>query len=85
MSIMLEIDCPAELLAELHADAEGMRRLLKDKTALALFKEGRLSSGLASRWLGEPRVHFLFRAMQEGAVLGADSEDEVRRELAGLE
>lgn len=81
---MLEVDCPPEVLAELHADAEGMRRILKEKTAMALFKEGRLSSGLASSWLGEPRVHFLFRAMQDGAVLGGDSEDEFRRELSAL-
>ena len=84
MSTHLEIDFPPEVLLELHVTPEGLAGLLKQKSALALFREGRLSSGLAARWVGLPRVRFLLQAMAEGAVLGEDSADEARREAALL-
>jgi len=84
MSTSLEIDFPPEVLLELHVTPEELVQLLKQKSALALFREGRISSGLAARWLGLPRVQFLLQAMTEGAVLGEDSADEARREAALL-
>ena len=83
MRTSLEIDVPPEVLLELHLTPEALGQLLKEKSAVALFREGRLSSGLAARWTGLPRVQFLIQAMSEGAVLGEDSAEEARRE-AGL-
>ena len=69
MSTSLEIDFPPEVLLELHLTPEELARLLKQKCALAFFREGRLSSGLAARWIGMPRVQFLLQAMAEGGSL----------------
>ena len=80
MNTHVEIDFPPELLLELHATPEELAQLLKEKGAVSLFKEGRISSGLAARWVGQSRTEFLMTAMREGAVLGTDSEDDYRRE-----
>ncbi len=79
------VDCPPEVMLELHADAAAMAVMLKEKASFSLFKEGRISSGLAARWLGVSRPEFLFRAMQDGATLMTNGEDELRRELSVLE
>lgn len=80
MQNIIEIECPAELMIGLHANAEDMAQLVRREAALGLFRDGRISSGMASRWLGVPRVSFLLDAMQHGAVLLDDSEDDFRRE-----
>ena len=84
MSTHVEIEYLPEVLLELHTTPEELARLLKEKCASALFREGRISSGLAARWTGLPRAQFLMQAMREGAVIGTDSADEVRRETALL-
>ncbi len=80
MSSDVTVEVPAEVLLELHLSSDGMARLLKEKAAIALFGEGRLSSGLAARWLGIPRSQFLLQAMAAGASLLDDSADDFRRE-----
>ncbi|MDI1251353.1 MAG: hypothetical protein PSV13_21005 [Lacunisphaera sp.] len=40
----------------------------------------RLSSGLAAKWLGQPRVGFLFKAMQQGARLLDQGQTDFERE-----
>jgi hypothetical protein len=47
-----------------------------------LFREGAISSGIAARWLGVPRAHFLMDAMRHGATLLEDSDDDFRRETS---
>jgi len=85
MRNIVQIECPSEILIGLHMDAEGFSDLMKRQTAIALFKEGKLSSGMAARWLGIPRVHFLLWAMQEGnATLLEDNEDDFARETTLL-
>ncbi|APW47763.1 MAG: UPF0175 family protein [Rhodoferax sp.] len=84
MKHIIEIDCPPEILMGLHLDADGFAELVKLQSAIALFKDGKLSSGMAARWLGLPRVHFLLQAMQAGATLLADNEDDLARETALL-
>lgn len=84
MESIIKIECPPEILIGLHMDAERFSELMKLKTAIALFKDGKLSSGMASRWLGIPRVRFLMLAMEEGAVLLEDSEEELARETTLL-
>ncbi len=59
MKHTIEIDCTPEILMGLHLDAQRFGELIKLQSATALFKEGKLSSGMAARWCGVPRVHFL--------------------------
>ena len=80
MQNVIEIECPTELLIGLNTNAEDMAELVRREAALGLFRDGRISSGMASRWLGIPRVTFLMDAMRLGNVLLDDSEDDFRRE-----
>lgn len=85
MRNVVEIDFPSEILLGLHLDAGQFAKLIKTETAIALFKDGKLSSGMAARWLGVPRVHFLIQAMQEGAAaLLQDNEEDFSRETSLL-
>lgn len=85
MKSTIEIDCPPEILMGLHLDAKQFGDLIKLQAATALFKEGKLSSGMAARWCGMPRVHFLMHAMQSAdATLLDDTEDDLARETALL-
>ena len=85
MRNVVEIDFPSEILLGLHLDAEQFARLIKKETAIALFKDGKLSSGMAARWLGVPRVHFLIQAMQEAdATLLQNNEEDFSRETSLL-
>ena len=49
-----------------------------------LFKDGKISSGMASSWLNIPRIKFLLKAFDAGAVLMEDNEDDFRRETAEI-
>jgi hypothetical protein len=80
----ISITCPQEILLGLHMDAQQFAAMLKEQSAMALFKQGRLSSGMAANWLGVPRAYFLLKAMQEGATLLENSADDYRRETALL-
>ncbi len=84
MNQTVAIECPAEILVSLHMNAEGLAGFMKEQAAFALFREGRLSSGTAAAWLGIPRVTFLMRAMDAGAVLLEDSADDLARETSWL-
>jgi predicted HTH domain antitoxin len=80
----ITIECPSEVLLELHVSAEELGTLLKETVALELFRKGRLSSGLAARWAGQERMPFLMKAMEQGAVLLDQGEDDFRRETSLL-
>jgi len=85
MQNTIEIACPQEILPGLHLDAEQFAGLVKEEAAIALFREGRLSSGMAASWLGVPRAHFLLKAMQAGgASLLENNEDDFLRETSLL-
>lgn len=85
MKHTIEIDCPPEILMGLHLDAKRFADLVKLQSATALFREGKLSSGMAARWCGLPRVHFLLQAMQlGGARLLDNNDDDFSRETALL-
>ena len=56
---------------------------VKPRAAVALFREGRMSSGVAARWLKVPRVRFLLLAMEKvgellADPLAVDEHDQVR-------
>lgn len=82
MTQTIHIDCPAEVLLGLHCGPEELARLVTLRAAVALFKEGRISSGLAAEWCGLPRPVFLLEAMRAGAELLEDSDDDQRRETS---
>ena len=82
MRNVIEIECPPELLLGLHSNVEQFAERVKREAAYALFREGSISSGVAARWLGVPRAHFLMDAMRHGATLLDDSEDDFRRETS---
>ena len=84
MKNTIEIECPPEILMGLHMDSQRFADLIKLQSATALFREGKLSSGMAARWCGLPRVHFLLHAMQAGAVLMDNNDDDFTRETALL-
>lgn len=85
MQNTIEIECPREILLGLHLDADQFANLVKEQAALALFREGRLSSGMAASWLGVPRAHFLLKAMKTGgANLLENNEDDFLRETSLL-
>lgn len=85
MKNVIEIDYPQEILLGLHLDAAQFANLVKTETAVALFREGKLSSGMAARWLNMPRALFLLKAMQGGAAtLLRDNEDDFNREISLL-
>ncbi len=80
MKNMIHIQCPTELLVSLQVNSEIFADLIKFQTAIALFKQGRISSGMAARWLNVPRIIFLMQAMELGAELLEDSQDDFDRE-----
>jgi len=80
MKNMIHIQCPTELLVSLQINSETFADLIKFQTAIALFKQGRISSGMAARWLNIPRIIFLMQAMELGAELLEDSQDDFDRE-----
>lgn len=84
MKNTIEIDCPQEVLLSLHSDVKHLAELMKLQTSIYLFKEHKISSGTAANWLGLDRAKFLYLAMEAGAVLLADDEDDYQRETSLL-
>jgi hypothetical protein len=84
MQSVIPITGPQEILLGLHKDAEQFPTQLKEQSAMVLFRGGRLSSGMAASWLGVPRAHFLIKAMQGGATLLENTQEDFRRETALL-
>ena len=80
MHTTAELDFPEEILASTQLSAERLVERAKLETALALYREGRLSSGLAAKWLGESRAGFLHRAFAAGIPLLDNSQDDFERE-----
>jgi predicted HTH domain antitoxin len=78
----LTIEYPEEILQALQKEPvefEAEARLL---LALKLHEDGRLSTGLAARLAGLPRVSFLFVLGQHGLSPFGESPDKLQEELA---
>ena len=84
MTNTITIDCPDELLIGLHFDPEQFADFIKMETAVSLFKDGKISSGMASSWLNISRIKFLIKAFDAGAVFMDDTEDDFRRETVEI-
>lgn len=83
-SSAIMIVCPGEILLELHVSEEELAALIKETTAIALFRKGKLSSGLAAKWTGQDRIPFLMKAMEQGARLLDQGEADFRRETSPI-
>lgn len=73
----LTLDCGPELAVALgrrQSELEGEVRLA---SALKLFELGRISSGLAARLAGMPRVQFLMTCGQYQVTVFQQTEDEL--------
>lgn len=84
MKNTVQIQCPTELLVSLQVNSEKFAEIIKLQTAIALFKQGKISSGMAAKWLEMPRITFLMQAMEAGAELLENSQDDFARETALL-
>ncbi|MCI5207566.1 MAG: hypothetical protein D3910_01960 [Candidatus Electrothrix sp. ATG2] len=51
MENIMKIQCPTELLLGLHVNAERLAEIVKLEAAIALFRKGKISSGMAAKWL----------------------------------
>ena len=84
METTATLQIPVEVLLSSHLTAERLVERAKLEAALALYREGNISSGLAASWVGEPRVSFLLRAQAAGIALLTDSNDDFNRECSLL-
>lgn len=68
-------------MLDLHLNEEEFGNLIKETSAITLFRDGRITSGMAAAWLGMPRV----QAMQDDSVaLLCDTNEEFARETSLL-
>ena len=51
-----QLDVPEEILLSAHLTAEGLVERAKLEAALALYREGGVSSGLAATWVSLPQM-----------------------------
>ncbi len=84
MENVIQIECPSELLLGLHVNVENLADIVKLEAAISLFNKGKISYGMAAKWLDIPRVSFLFKALEQGGVLLEDSVNDFRRETKSL-
>jgi len=85
MQNTIEIQYPSEIMLDLHLNEDEFGDLIKETSAVTLFRDGRITSGMAAAWLGIPRVRFLLKAMQDESVaLLCDTNEEFIRETSLL-
>jgi len=78
----LKITYPSEVLWALQQEPEEFESEARLLLALKLYETGRLSSGLAAKLAGVPRVTFLFLLGQHGLSPFGEEPDELERDLA---
>jgi predicted HTH domain antitoxin len=75
------ISYPPEVLWALQKDPEEFETEARLLLALKLYETGRLTSGLAARLAGVPRVTFLFLLSQHGLSPFGEEPAELERDL----
>jgi predicted HTH domain antitoxin len=78
----LSISYPPEVLWALQEEPNEFEAEARLILALALYERGKLSSGLAARLAGVPRVTFLFLLGQHGLSPFGETDDELEQDLA---
>lgn len=77
----LTISYPPEVLWALQEEPDAFEAEARLILALALYERGKLSSGLAARLAGVPRVTFLFLLGQHGLSPFGETADELEQDL----
>ncbi len=77
----LTIEYPSEILWALEQDPEEFRREARLMLALKLYETGKLSTGLAARLAGVPRITFFYLLGQHGLSPFGEEPDELARDL----
>ena len=78
----LNISYPPEVLWALQQEPEQFEEEARLLLALKLYETGKLSSGLAAKLAGVPRVTFLFLLGQHGLSPFGEEPDDIERDLA---
>ncbi len=76
------ISYPPEVLWALQEEPDEFEAEARLILALALYERGKLSSSLAARLAGVPRVIFLFLLGQHGLSPFGETADELEQDLA---
>jgi len=84
MRNIISFECPPELLIGLNYNADEFARYVQFETAVTLFKTGKITSGMAAKWLGIPRIQFLTQAFGAHAEFLENNDDDFRRETSVL-
>lgn len=77
----LTIDYPPEVEFALDEEPRVFEREARELLAVKLYETGRLSSGLAAKLAGLPRVAFLFVLSRYGLSAFGETPDELERDL----
>jgi hypothetical protein len=75
------LEIPEEALLALKADGPAAAALLRLAAAVKLYELGRLSSGVAAQLAGVPRVVFLTKLGELGAMAFGQVEAELAEDL----
>ncbi len=78
----ITIEYPSEILWALQQDPEEFQKEARLLLALQLYKTGRLSTGLAAKLAGVPRVTFMFLMGRHGLSPFGEDPAELEQDLA---
>jgi predicted HTH domain antitoxin len=76
----LSIEYPSEVLWALQKEPDEFEREARLLLALKLYEGGKLSTGLAARIAGIPRVTFIFLLGEYGLSPFGESPDELKKD-----
>lgn len=78
---VLTIEYPPEVLWALQQGQDEFERQAKLLLAVKLYETGKLSTGLAARLAGVPRIAFMFLLGQYGLSPFGETADELQEDL----
>lgn len=78
----LKIEYPPEVLWALQQDPEEFREQARLLLALKLYETGKLSTGLAAKLAGVPRVTFLFLLGRHGLSPFGEEPNDLAQDLS---
>jgi predicted HTH domain antitoxin len=81
MENVLTIEYPADVLWALQQDSDEFEAEARLLLAIKLYEMGKLSTGLAARLAGVPRVTFMFLLGRYGLSPFGETPDEIEEDL----
>ena len=64
----IAVECPDDLLSGLRMEPAEFSAWMQLRAAVDLVNRGKITTGMAARWLGWERLQFIQRAYGEGLV-----------------